>query len=184
MSLAISIARSIAPLWPEMTTWDGIIVVGDGADFALRGGIGDLLRERQVGAEQRRHRALPDRNRLLHRLSAQLEQLRGGREVERSGRAQRRIFAKAVAGDEARGLLEIDAAVAGQRAIDRKRMGHDRRLRILGQLELVLRTVAHQPEQVLAERLIDFVRRRRARSGSPRRAPRPCRPPGCPAPEK
>ena len=36
-------------------------------------------------------------------------------------------------------------------------MRHDRRLGIFGELELVLRPVPHQPEQVLAERLIDFV---------------------------
>ena len=35
-----------------------VIVVGDGADLALRGRVGDLLRQREVGAEQRRHRAL------------------------------------------------------------------------------------------------------------------------------
>ena len=36
-------------------------------------------------------------------------------------------------------------------------MGHDRRLRILGELELLVGTFAHQPEQVLAERLVDLV---------------------------
>ena len=36
-------------------------------------------------------------------------------------------------------------------------MRHDRRLRIFGELELLVRTFAHQPEQVLAERLVDLV---------------------------
>ena len=36
-------------------------------------------------------------------------------------------------------------------------MRHDRRLRILRQLQLIVRTFAHQPEQVLAQRLVDFV---------------------------
>ena len=36
-------------------------------------------------------------------------------------------------------------------------MRHDRRLRIFGELELVVRPFAHQPEQVLAERLVDLV---------------------------
>ena len=134
-----------------------IIVIGDGAHLALGCGVRDLLGKREVGAEQRRHCAHAHRHRRLHRLSAQLEQLCRGREVERACRAQSRIFAKAVAGDEARGPLKIDPAVPGQRAIDGERIRHDRRLGIFGELELVLRTVPHQTEQVLAERLIDFM---------------------------
>ena len=55
----------------------------------------------------------------------------------------------------------------------RDRMRHDRRLRILGELELVLRPLAHQPEQVLAERLVDFVEHVRARPGSRRASAAP-----------
>ena len=36
-------------------------------------------------------------------------------------------------------------------------MRHDRGLRILGELELLIGPIAHQPKQVLSERLVDFV---------------------------
>src|SRR5690242_7709100 len=36
-------------------------------------------------------------------------------------------------------------------------MRHDRRLRIFGQLQLVVRPLAHQPEQVRPKRLVDLV---------------------------
>ncbi len=77
-------------------------------------------------------------------------------EVERPGRGKRRIFAKAVAGDEMRGLGKVDAAFAGQRPEHRKRMRHNRRLGILGELQFVVGTLAHQLEEVLAESLVDF----------------------------
>ena len=54
----------------------------------------------EVEAEQRRHGALADRHRRLHRLAAQLQQPRGVGEAERAGRGQRGIFAEGMAGDE------------------------------------------------------------------------------------
>src|SRR5690606_17947654 len=36
-------------------------------------------------------------------------------------------------------------------------MGHDRRLGVLGQRKLFLRPLAHDPRQVLRERLVDFL---------------------------
>ena len=62
-----------------------------------------------------------------------------------------------MAGDELRRLAQLDAAFPGQRREHRQRMRHDRGLRIFGQLELVFRPLAHQPEQVLAERLVDLL---------------------------
>ena len=43
------------------------IVVGGLADLAVRRGLGELLRLRKIGAEQRRHGAFADRHGLLHR---------------------------------------------------------------------------------------------------------------------
>ena len=88
MSLAIAIARSIAALSPEITTCDGSLSLATVQTSPLRRRVGDLLRKREIGAEQRGHRALADRHRLLHRLAAQLQQLRGGREIERARGAQ------------------------------------------------------------------------------------------------
>ena len=53
-------------------------------------------------------------------------------------------------------LSQVDTAFAGQRAEHRQRMGHDRRLGIFGELELVLRPLAHQLEEVLAECFVDL----------------------------
>ncbi len=61
-----------------------------------------------------------------------------------------------MARDELRGLVERHAALNGQRAEHRQRMSHDRRLRIFGQLEVVLRPLAHQLEQVLPQGLVDL----------------------------
>ena len=76
MSLASATARSIAPLWPDSTTWLGSLSLATVHTSPCGRGIGDLLRQRDVGAEQRGHRADADRDRRLHRLSAQLEQPR------------------------------------------------------------------------------------------------------------
>ena len=59
-----------------------IVVVGDRRDFALRRDLRDAPRECQVCAEEGRHCALTDGHGLLHCLSAQLQQLCGGRQVE------------------------------------------------------------------------------------------------------
>jgi hypothetical protein len=143
-----------------------VVVIGDGAHFALSRGVGDLLRKLEIGAEQRRHCSDAHRHRCLHRLPAKLEQLGRRREVERTRGAQRRIFAEAVPRDELRGLGEIHPAFARQCGEHCQRIGHYRRLRILGQPKLVVGAVLHQPEQVLPERLVDLfedVARRAAR---------------------
>ena len=46
------------PCCPEITTWLGSLSLATVQTSPSRGGIGDLLRQREVGAEQRRHRAL------------------------------------------------------------------------------------------------------------------------------
>ena len=185
MSLAISIARSIASLWPEITTWLGIIVVGDGAHFALGRRVRDALRQLDIGAEQRRHRAHADRNRRLHRLPAQLEQLaRSSRDRTTRPRTTPNIRQGC---DRRRTAPPSRSSTPPSRVSareHRERIGHDRRLGILGQPKLLVRPLAHQPEQVLPQRLVDLARTRRAPRGSPRPAPRPCRPTGCPAREK
>ena len=69
----------------------------------------DLLRLVGLGAEQGGHRALADRDRLLHRLSAQAQQPRGVGDGQGARRGQRRIFAERMAGDESGVARDIDA---------------------------------------------------------------------------
>ena len=59
------------------------VVVGGLADLAVRRSLGKLLRLCKVGAEQRGHRPLADRHRLLHRAAARFQ------EPRRVGKAQR-----------------------------------------------------------------------------------------------
>ena len=140
------------------------IVVGDSADLAPRSLFGGLQRFLELDAEQGGHGALAYRHRRLHRLAAQLEQLCGRRQINRSCRAQRAIFAQAVSRDIGKADRHI-ARLPLERAEHRDRVGHDRGLRVLGQLQLVCRTFGHQLEQVLAERLVDLFEHR-ARLGA------------------
>ena len=77
VALAISTARSTAALSPEMTTCPAPLSLAAVADLALRRLGGDLAGRVEVEAEERRHRAPPDRHRLLHGLAADAEQPRG-----------------------------------------------------------------------------------------------------------
>ncbi len=51
----------------------GVVIVGDRADFALRGRRCDALGQIEIGTQECRHCAHSDRNRRLHRLAAKLE---------------------------------------------------------------------------------------------------------------
>src|SRR3546814_16457870 len=75
--------------------------------------------------------------------------------VDRTGGTQSGIFSKAVPGDEIGLVRKPDTAVLLEHPERRDRVGHDRGLRILGQRQVVGRPFAHQPEQILAERLLD-----------------------------
>ena len=59
-------------------------------------------------------------------------------------------------GDELRRFFQRNPAFAGQRGVNRQRMGHNRRLGIFGEPEFLVRPLAHQLEQALAKRLIDL----------------------------
>ena len=135
----------------------GIVVVGDGADFTLCRSIGQRLRLVDVGAEQRRHGADADGHGGLHRLPAQLQQARGVGQAESPGGAERGIFAKAVAGDEIALVGQADAAFLLEHAQHRDGIGHDRRLGVFGQRQLILWPFAHDRRELLAERVVDFL---------------------------
>src|SRR3954470_4372384 len=85
------------------------VVVRDRADLALRSGLGDLARSLNLKTEERRHRALADRHRLLHRLAAALDEPRRVGHREGAGGGQRRIFAEGMAGDIGGALDHVEA---------------------------------------------------------------------------
>jgi len=134
-----------------------IIVIGHGADFALRRCVGERRGLLDVGAQQGRHAAFADRHRLLHRQATQFQQLRGRRQVQGPCRTESAILAEAVARDIAAQILQRLAAVLFHDPQGRNRVGHDSRLRILGQGQFVGGPLAHQLEQTLLQRVIDFL---------------------------
>ena len=70
-----------------------------------------------------------------------------------------------MSGDAVGLVRQRDAAFLLQHAQHRDGVGHDRRLGVFGEGKLVLRPLAHQREQLLAERIVDFFEHR-ARGGT------------------
>ena len=141
---------------------------------------------RDVGLrpDQRGHRPLAHRHGALHGLAAQLQQPGG------VGQAAARRPPPAPNIRPANGRRRrpprrsrtpnSGSSIAHHRQADR----HQRRLGVLGQGQVVIRPLAHQPGEVLAQRVVDLLEHvARGREGVGQVA-RPCRPPGCPAPER
>ena len=120
----------------------------------MRRRIGKCLRFFHIGAEQCGHRALADRDSGLHRPTAQFEQPGSIRQRESARGAERGIFAEAVTRDEISLFCKRDAALAFEHAKDGYGVGHDRRLRVFGEHQLVLGPFAHYAAKVLAQRLV------------------------------
>ena len=134
-----------------------IVVVGDGANFTCRCRIRQLLRLVDIRAEQRTHRAHADRHRRLHRLASQFKQPGRVCERERPGGTKRRIFAQAVPGDEIALVGQLDPAFTFQHPQRGDGIGHDCSLRIFGQHQLIVGAIAHDREQLLAQRIVHFL---------------------------
>jgi hypothetical protein len=134
------------------------VVVGDRADIASRRTRRDGAGVVQFQPQQGRHRALADRHRLLHRQAAGLQQPRGIREAHGSRRRQRRIFAQRVAGDEGGVVSQGKSALRSQDAHNGHRHGHQRRLRVLGQAQVVVGPFEHQLREALPERVVDLLK--------------------------
>ena len=152
----------------------GRVVVGGRADRTrlLRRGLGDRRRRLEIGAEQRRHGAFADRHRLLHGAPAPLQEPRGVAERQRAGRGQRRIFAERMPGHERDPVGDPHAALALDHPHHRQAHRHQRRLGVLGQGQLQLRPLEHQPRQPLLQRLVDLLERlARRRKGFRQRPP-------------
>ena len=122
------------------------------------GGIGELLSGVDIGAEQRRHRADADGHRRLHRLPARLQKPRRGRKVERPRGTKRAIFAEAVTRDIIGLGGERHATFLFEHTQRCNRIRHDRGLGIFSEGQLVLGTVAHQLEKMLAECVVDLLK--------------------------
>src|SRR6185503_20782574 len=121
-------------------------------DLALRGLAAGLLDGGKVQGQDGRHRALPDRNRLLHVLAAAANGHDGVAQRQDAGGDEGRIFAQAVAGHP----LRLHPP-RGQGARGRDARGQDRGLGVRGELELVLRSFEAQPRQGEAQGAVGLV---------------------------
>jgi hypothetical protein len=136
------------------------VVVRGLAHFTLRRLGRHRLRRVELEAEQCRHRAGADRHGLLHRAAADAQKLRRVRHGEGSSRRQRRILAERMARDELGVALEINPGLGLEHPHHRDRHRHQRRLRVLGQRQLVGRPLPHGRGELFAERRIDLVEHR------------------------
>ena len=94
--------------------------------------------------------------RRLHQLAAAADEPDRVAEVERAGGDEGRVLAHRVAGGEG-GLRGIDAELAPAGADGREvgdARGEERRLRVLGAVEVLLGTLPREPGDRLAERLV------------------------------
>ena len=113
--------------------------------------------------QNRCHGPFANGYRRLHGLAAQAQQFgRVGNRQRTHGR-QRGIFAQRVTSDKAAMVLERDAEFSFQRPNRCQRDRHQRRLGVLGQLQIIVRAFEHQRRKVLAQGFINFIKDRAGR---------------------
>ena len=110
-----------------------------------------------VGAQQCGHGAFAGGHRLLHGLAAQLEQARGISDREAAGGGQRGVLAERVARHHDRLLAQREAALLLQDAQHSERVGHQRRLGVLGQDQFLGGPLEHQPGELLLQGLVHLL---------------------------
>ena len=108
MSLAMAIARSIAPLWPDSTTWQGSLSLATVQTSPSAAAAAIFWASSRSAPSSAAIAPTPTGTAACIACPRSFSSLAVVGKVERAGRAQRRIFAKAVAGDEMRGLVEVD----------------------------------------------------------------------------
>ena len=136
----------------------GVIVIGDGAGFALCRRLCQRFSLLDICTKQSGHSANAHRHRRLHRLPAQLQQLCRGRQIERSGCTKRCIFAERVSGDKIAFLRKPDAALFFQHPQGRNCIRHNRGLCVFGQRQVAFRPFAHQLEKILPQRVVNLLK--------------------------
>lgn len=101
--------------------------------------------------------------RRLHGVAAYAQEARCVGDRQRAGGGERGIFTERVARDE-RGLRDIDAELALERAHGGEAHRHQRGLSIRGQREFVGRAFEDQPRELFAERFVDLLKHLAARA--------------------
>jgi hypothetical protein len=119
--------------------------------------LADRARLIEIDPDQRRHAALAGRHRLLHRHAAQTQQARGVGDAQAAGGGQRGIFPERMARHHGGLVGQHQPALALQHPQHRERHRHQRRLRVLGQGELLDRAGEHQLGELLLQRVVDLL---------------------------
>ncbi|MNY11696.1 hypothetical protein D3C86_1447380 [compost metagenome] len=101
-----------------------------------------------IQPEDSRHAALTGRHRLLHQLAAQLHQLDCFSERQAARSNQRRVFTQAMAGNERR----LQTTLSAPQTPQGNGCGKDRRLGLVGLIELLFRPLLAQGPEVVAKR--------------------------------
>ncbi len=141
----------------------GRIVVGDGADLTPGGLDGDLAGDVDVETEQCRHRPLADRHRLLHRLAAAFDEARRLGRGQRAGCRKGRVLAQRMAGDIGGLPGDVEPRFARQDAHRRETDREQRGLGVLGQHQVALGALEHQPREVLRQGVVDLLEQKARR---------------------
>ncbi|MNH05208.1 hypothetical protein D3C79_645250 [compost metagenome] len=106
-----------------------------------------------IQAQDRRHRAVTGRHGFLHQLTTALDQTHGVFQAQTACGDQGTVFAQAVAGDEGR----LRATLLQPQAPQRDGGSKNRRLGLVGLIELLFRTFLYQLPQVVAQSLGSFL---------------------------
>ena len=131
----------------------GRVDVGDRHHLALRRFVADRARVVDARPDQRGHRALPHRHRLLHEAAAHPHDFRRLGRRQSADADDRAVFAEGVSGHQ----IAAGGSFFLENGVQRRRNGEDGRLRVLGQLELIVRPLEAECRERKAERGVDVI---------------------------
>ena len=134
------------------------IVIGQFHHLALCGLGADFGGEVGLGAQQGRHGAEVRRHGLLHRLAAQAQQPGGDRHRQGAGCGQGAVFAQGMAGYQGHLIGQAEAALTLQHPHHRHGDGHQRRLGIGGEGQLIGWAFEDQAREFLLQRVIHLLK--------------------------
>ena len=151
--LATSMARSMPLFVPAMTICPGALMLATDTTSPCAASSQIARASSTRRPDQRGHAAGADRHGLLHEPPARAHDLRrlGGREAADADDGA--VLAEGVAGHE----IAPRGAVLLEHRVQRGRDGEDRRLRVLGELELIVRTFEAELRDREAEGGVDVV---------------------------
>jgi hypothetical protein len=133
------------------------IVVRGVADLALGRRPGDFEGRVVFETQEGRHGALPDRDGVLHGVAADPQQAGGVGDGKASGGREGRIFAKRMPRHEGGVPLQVETGLGLQDADRRQADGHEGRLGVGRESEVLGRPLPHDCRELLRQGLVHLV---------------------------